>query len=198
VATADLPPAFLHAESPARSRAIPLLREAPRVLGFDSSRAPRPSHIAHCAPSPDPARADEAPTADELVWDNAPFQWARITPEAFEASLPVAERGRTLPSDHALTVRAQAWADRFHALVSKRVLAQTGTPPAAPRARRENGEIIAGHTLDDAEHAELLSDIAGGDAVVTGYTPQELTFIVGTPQPLPRRALHQGPLPDAR
>lgn len=100
-----------------------------RRLGFALLLAPILAAV-HCA-APAPESATDDHTEGEYIQENSVYAWAEPDYAAFEAIKE--DPKRVLADDHPVTVRLQAWIDRFDGLVRAKVKAEKKRNLLAPR-----------------------------------------------------------------
>ena len=100
-----------------------------RRLGFALLLAPVLAAV-HCA-APAPESATDDHTEGEYIQENSIYAWAEPDYAAFEAIKE--DPKRVLADDHPVTVRLQAWIDRFDGLVRAKVKAEKKRNLLAPR-----------------------------------------------------------------
>ncbi|HVH41473.1 MAG TPA: hypothetical protein VM925_03990, partial [Labilithrix sp.] len=71
-------------------------------------------------------------TEGQPTWSNSPYQWGQIGRDEADAK-DVETRGKTAPVDHVVSVRLQAWLDRYDAIVREIVKTKTGQTLTAPK-----------------------------------------------------------------
>ncbi len=102
-----------------------------RRVGFALLLAPVLAAV-HCA-APEPESATDDHTEGEYIQENSVYAWAEPDYAAFEAIKE--DPKRVLAADHPVTVRLQAWIDRFDAVVRAKVKAEKKRNLLAPRPR---------------------------------------------------------------
>ncbi len=95
-----------------------------------------------CGVSQEAVQSSEAAhTEGELIWSNDPYAWQEITQSEIDPALGE----RTAPPSHPVTVRLQAWVDRFDGVVRKLVRERTGQVLVAPKP---NVRLVADPTVN--------------------------------------------------
>jgi hypothetical protein len=86
------------------------------------------------APAENAGTSEAAHTEGELTWDNQPYSWSTLSvAEADQIMAASDQKGESLAEDHPISVRMQAWVDKFDEEVRQIVLKKTGKPFAAPK-----------------------------------------------------------------
>lgn len=75
--------------------------------------------------------SEAAHTEGELTWGNEPYFWTEVSQEEIDPALGQ----KTAPQTHPISVRLQAWVDRFDSTVRTVVREKTGQTLIAPKPR---------------------------------------------------------------